>query len=331
MAIIVLHAFTMYSMYYKDTAKTSSYILSNVIVYMMMWAVPCFVMVTGALLLDPDKEIPLKKLYGRYILRIAVVLVVFTFIFTLCDAIYDAVHDDVAISAIDVVKDALLKLYRGGGWSHLWYLYLLLGLYALLPAFRGVVKGLDAKALIYIMVIYAVFNSVLPMLNKLTETKTGFYITTNSIFPFYLIMGYIIHKDIIRLDMVKSVMLFLIGQVAIVVLTIYGINAPNQDIIALLGNYSFVPVVISGIGAFGIFISVNIKKPSKLILNIDKLSFGIYITHLAFLRYAVRLELIDPYTHGGNITILGIAVVAFLAALILTALLRLIPGVKRYL
>ena len=49
----------------------------------LMWAVPCFLMVTGALLLDPAREIGPKKLFGKYIKRMVEALVVFTLIFTL--------------------------------------------------------------------------------------------------------------------------------------------------------------------------------------------------------------------------------------------------------
>lgn len=53
------------------TAKIVSMALRN----SLLWAVPFFVMVSGALLLDPEKEMSYKKIYSKYILRIFVCLV----------------------------------------------------------------------------------------------------------------------------------------------------------------------------------------------------------------------------------------------------------------
>ena len=77
LAIIFLHTYTMEAMYYRLDISVETYALSSCVAYIMMWAVPCFVMVTGALLLAPDKDISLKRLYGRYILRIIIVLFMF--------------------------------------------------------------------------------------------------------------------------------------------------------------------------------------------------------------------------------------------------------------
>lgn len=46
------------------------------------WAVPCFVMLSGALFLNPQKEITLKKLYGKYVLRLLVIFLSWTLLYT---------------------------------------------------------------------------------------------------------------------------------------------------------------------------------------------------------------------------------------------------------
>jgi surface polysaccharide O-acyltransferase-like enzyme len=43
-----------------------------------MWAIPIFAMITGYFFLRPEKELPLKKLYGKYILRLLLALVFWT-------------------------------------------------------------------------------------------------------------------------------------------------------------------------------------------------------------------------------------------------------------
>lgn len=326
-AIVWLHTFTMEAMFYKDKISMSQSIASNTMSYIMMWAVPCFVMVTGALLLNPQKEISIKSIYCRYIFRIFLVLVIFVSIFTISDVI--ANKEKLSFTAL--IKRIGYKLYTGTSWSHLWYLYLLIGLYILLPVFRALVKALDDKELKYIVLIYFIFNSVIPIINQISETQTGFYITTSSVFPLYLILGYLIHSDRIRLGMKTSILMLLIGELFIVGLSVYGIKNQNTTIISMVGNYSFVPVVIASVGMFGLFKNIKSARNNRILLFTDKLSFGIYLIHLAFLRYGIRFGDFNPFTHGGIAMIILIAAAVFAASFFLTAILKMIPGIKKIL
>ncbi|MBQ9610925.1 MAG: acyltransferase family protein [Lachnospiraceae bacterium] len=326
-AIVFLHTYTMEAMYYRSEINPDSYAITNCVAYMMMWAVPCFVMVTGALLLNPDKDIPLKKLYGRYILRIIITLLLFTTVFTISDIIYNKEK----LNIFAVIKRTGYKFFTNSSWAHMWYLYLMIGLYVLLPVFRALVKELDTKNLYCLLIAYFVFNSVIPLINQFADIKLGFYITTNSIFPFYLIMGYMINNNLIKIDTKLSALLFAVGEALIIILSILGIKNNNADIVSLLGNYSFVPVCITSIGAFGFFRNIKINKPNKFILTVDKLSFGIYLVHLGFLRYGIKSELINPYKYGGNLFIIVIVLIVFGLSFVLSYLLRLIPGIKKLL
>ena len=52
--------------YQKDLSANTLW-LSQSVAYCMNWAVPVFLMVTGSLLLNPKKELPLEKLWKKYI------------------------------------------------------------------------------------------------------------------------------------------------------------------------------------------------------------------------------------------------------------------------
>ena len=49
------------------------------------WCVPLFVMISGALFLNPEKEISLRDLYGKYILRLLVAYFVWGVVYALFD------------------------------------------------------------------------------------------------------------------------------------------------------------------------------------------------------------------------------------------------------
>lgn len=54
-----------------------------------MWAVPIFLMVTGVLILEPRKKLPLKKFIKKYIARIFLAIIIFVAIYQVLDIILD--------------------------------------------------------------------------------------------------------------------------------------------------------------------------------------------------------------------------------------------------
>lgn len=74
LAVITIH--TMYSalLQFGEGALVAEKILYRCVMNMMWWAVPCFLMMTGSLLLDSNRKVPLKKLYRKYILRMLLVI-----------------------------------------------------------------------------------------------------------------------------------------------------------------------------------------------------------------------------------------------------------------
>ena len=86
-AIIIIHtvycALLMYGSGLSQTQTIATWAVNNC----MMWAVPVFVMVTGALLLDTGRTLTYRKLFGRYIARILGALVFFGVLFCVLDMI----------------------------------------------------------------------------------------------------------------------------------------------------------------------------------------------------------------------------------------------------
>ena len=77
------------------------------------------------------------------------------------------------------------------------------------------------------------------------------------------------------------------------------------------------------------------KKPNfvgRIFLEIDRCSFGIYLIHMIFVRLVLRYWRVNPY--ASNVTILvfiGIVLGILIVSYGITALLKLIPGVKKIL
>ncbi|MCR5292717.1 MAG: acyltransferase family protein [Eubacterium sp.] len=338
MSIVILHSFTMYGMVYKDELFGGVRKIINLIPYLMMWGVPCFVMVTGALLLSEKKEFGYKKVFCSYISRILIALFVCSYLFRLLDLWMNKES-----FSLRVLWEPLYKLYTGTGWAHLWYMYLVIGLYLLMPAFKKITGYSDTIELSVLILIYVLFLSVVPIINKLSGVTTAFYITTSSIFPAYLFAGHMIDSERWKVPGSVYILMTVSGIALIILISLLVIgNTPkdeNQVFTAFLGSYSFLPVCIFSVGVFGIFKTYSGSKErkadgtkgilNKILLSIDGCSFGIYLIHLAFLRYAYKCtDLMNP---SGIIVLkpLILSVVAFLLSYILVRLLRCIKPVRK--
>ena len=75
------------------------------------------------------------------------------------------------------------------------------------------------------------------------------------------------------------------------------------------------------------------KKEAGLVALhfVDQHSFGIYLLHFMVLKFAVVILQLDPYKAGGNLLLVCVTLLVFAISLLLTFLLRLIPGAKKIL
>ena len=187
-AVVLIHLCSTYS----NTVLLDQMGLGNAIRNMFVptvfarWAVPAFFMMTGALLLDPARAIGGRKLLG-YIGRMLAVLAVFGLAFSLMKCISEYGLGVEALGA------AILGLFTGTTWGHLWYVVALVGLYIATPFFKAFTEKADtAQVEIALLVLY-VLGCVVPLVNVLTGLgiNTFYYPVVYTLF--YFLLGHYAH------------------------------------------------------------------------------------------------------------------------------------------
>ena len=329
-AVVILH--TVYTANnYSTTTGQQSLLLS--LRNAMMWAVPCFVMASGALLLDRNRILTTKKLFGKYIPRMALALVVFSVLFGVFDTLTTAPK-----SAGETVKDILTDIFQGTGWPHMWYIYLMLAVYLMLPIYKLVSSNAKASDIKYLLLIYTVFLTVLPLIETISGKKLSFYICVFTVYPLYLFLGHAMHTGIIKLPKNAGGLMFLISLGIIAMLTVYSTSnaseAPEAStkINSMLSVYSFPVYLAASLGAFGyIRKTKNSEVPvlDKIAEELDNCSFGIYLIHMAVLKFIYAVLKFNPFEHGGTLAVIGIFVVTLAVSYAITRLLKLVPYVNR--
>ncbi len=320
LGIIILHTVFSSILMYGNSITVNQYSHAMMICNNLMWAVPCFVMITGALLLDPKREVSLQKLFKKYILRMVYALLIAIVVFRFIDVWMN--HESIS-GAIFV--NMIYQFFTNTSWSHLWYIYLLIGLYLILPAMKAITKTLNEKEIKYLLTVGFLFLSVSQLFN-IWKFPFGFYIHVSTIYPFYFLLGYAIHNKIISLNRTKSIVLIFVSMILLILAThaYYLQNIANID---GLWGYNSVLVVLQSAGVFGLFQTIT-HKETKIVHILNSCTFGVYIFHMIIIRYLYRVVMVNPYNNMvATFTwmILLIIVLAFL----FVYMIRLIPGIKR--
>lgn len=324
-AIICLHTIFTAVGIYGQTVQENRLISYRVVMDNLMWAVPCFIMVTGALLLNKEKNISYKKIFTKYIGRILGAIFVFGLTFAFIDIVYS-----VEPMTMGMILGQLAEIITGNSWSHVWYLYCIIGLYLLLPFYKKIVNNSTKKEMIYLLAVYVVFLSIVPQLRN-WNVNIGFYIHVSTIYPFYFFVGNYLweYQSSIK---IREKMLIFVSTIFIIFLSWIGWSR-GIDKMRSFFVYSSMLIIVQSIGVFSLLSKINIKIDclKTFLLKIDENSFGIYLIHMIYVRYVFKQMGINPFEKGGWLCVIGLIFVITILSWISVSLLKKIAIVNKIL
>ncbi len=323
LAIILLHTTYSTVLMFAPELTFHRAAISGMVQHDLMWAVPCFIMVTGALLLSPEKRITYGALFKKYIARVVKAIALFGVLFVALEMIFNPDQ-----RTGEHFLSGLYDVFAGDSWSHMWYLYCLLGLYLLMPPYKKVTELAEERDLLYLMGIYGLFLSVLPCLEAV-GLRCGFYVHVSSIYPLYLFMGYWLRRWGRSKSRALYGGLFLASTAAIAALSYVRVRWGVAQVDVLF-EYNSPLVILQALGIAGWFFHLSDEpSPAKSVLqNIDRHSFGVYLIHMAYIRLLFKHLHFDPFRFGGLAGILLTAAIAFDAAYVTDMVMKKLPLFK---
>ena len=295
------------------------------------FGVPIFVMISGAIFLDPLRELDMRRLYRHNILRLVVIYLLWGAVYGLMDCYH---YGFSSLTWKEILKEMLSGRY------HLWYLPMLIGIYVLLPVLRSWVHNAQKQNLQYFLTLFVVLQVL--RTTVMTFVKNGELrhllslgeIQMASSYLGYFVLGYyIVHIGIPQ----KYHKCFYLAAVPGVVLNILISNAqtardgiPNGGIYDCFCLFTFLIVV-----AVFLFFAERIKTHrwsrgcAAVITEVAKGTLGIYLMHIGV------IELLEPRgIHSAMVPVAAgvplLALLAFVLCYVAAALLRRIPWVGRY-
>jgi surface polysaccharide O-acyltransferase-like enzyme len=110
---------------------SASWWIANLYRASTCWCVPAFIMISGALLLNPQRFQPAAVFYRKRMGRILIPLAFWTVFYLGLRASFEG------LSWPEAARDVV----RAGPYGHLWFLYMIAGLYFVTPVLQPFVRS----------------------------------------------------------------------------------------------------------------------------------------------------------------------------------------------
>lgn len=293
--------------------------------YVSKIAVPIFLMISGALLLR-KRDTPKK--YLTRIIRCIIVIVLFTII----NFAYIYRGQDISLSLfLNSLFDCVTSAY--------WYLYLYLGILIMLPILQKLAQVLSKKETQLFLLISLVIGGGIPLFTIFTgfAVYPKFLSVLFSPYLGIMFLGYYIEKyvTITKAKAWISALVFLIFILLQVLLTRY-LYTIDQNNFMQLDDCTFLTITLSAACVYiffkYLFTSINISSTlCKIISYIGGLTFGIYLWGDMFIRILGPMyEVLKQQMHI-MIAVFIFEVCIYLCGAVCTAVMKLIPYIKKLL
>ena len=143
----------MYDRYFIDCVLLQPFI---------RFAVPIFIMISGYLLLNPNKKLDIEKIQ-KYIIKMSIILVIFGLTFCFIENFFNFGSSNIP----KLITNSFINFIEGKSWEHMWYLYMLLGLYLITPILRLFVKHANHKTVNFTLLSLLIVSIIIPTINDI--------------------------------------------------------------------------------------------------------------------------------------------------------------------
>ena len=278
LAIVVLHSAILVQS--ANMIGSEYWWLGNIYNSLVRWAIPVFVMISGALLLDPGKNESLGLFYRKRFTRIIIPLFAWSAIYLYLDYIYAATY------GIQISKQQIfLNLLEGKPHFHLWFLYMIIGLYLFTPFFRLIIRNSSQRKLqILVLIMFLIsafsfiYTELLPGIPPLFITKFIPYI------PYYF-LGYLIRSTQYKSSKITLIAIFLCSGVITAIGFYFSAQIRHASSGIYFHGYFSFAVIIMAACIMMWFKYYHIKVfNSRSIHQIARLTLGVYLIHPIFLK-----------------------------------------------
>ena len=322
-------------------------------------SVPLFVMMTGLLLL-PVKKQPLGKFYKKRIYRVLFPFLIWSVLYSMfpwvtgvlglpkeiIDDFFCYTQGQESQSLIDSLKDvAMIPFNFSHKENHMWYIYLLIGLYLYMPFFSAWIENADRKTKRAFLLIW-IISLFIPYLKEYVANclfeRSGYVFGTDTWNEFglfyyfagfngYLLLGHYVKKGndwSLMKTFILCILMFAVGYY--ITYTGFSTTASNPNAteteMELFFTFCSPNVLLMTLATFLLLQKVVITNSTviKVLANMTQCGFGIYMVH--YFVVGPFFLLIGPSSLPIPLQVPLMAICIFLCSWAFTALIyKLMP------
>ncbi len=304
--------------------------LHHILPACVTWCVPCFVMVSGRFLLDPARPLPLGKLFGKYLLRLLIAFAFWSPAYLLFDMATAGAHYDLR----GFVSLCLT------GYYHMWYFFLLAGLYLIAPVMRRIAE--DERTSVYFLILFFVmdflveYGRYLPGLGwSIANALDYAHLHLVLGYSGYFLLGYFLYRYQADISPRAERAIYLAGLLCLLFTSFAGLwlQAPEGEGQGFFQLYRKPNVVIESAALYLFFLKRVSRvrfspRLAALLGGCGRLGLGVYMAHVMVFESLIRSGHFTRWVNGMPVWVLYTPLV-YLLSLVLSWLLRKIPILGR--
>ena len=295
--------------------------------------VPLFVLISGYFLFPVKDE--LRVFFRKKTTRVLYPFIIWCAIYALYNFLNG--NNDLAGTVINILH---IPVNYGTQIGHLWYVYMLLGIYLFAPLISPWMQSASKRNIEFYLVLWGIALSI-PYIHLIFPEIWGecSWNSTPMLYYFSGFLGYAVlgfylkrfHAQKSKWDFVLGLALILIGYI----ITVYGFStrlgtAQSIKELELTWAFETINVAMMTLGFFLVIKNLSFRKPgswsAKLIEDISLKSYGIYLLHIIILNTVYGLLI--SWLTGREYFYPIISVVTFVSSYLVIKLISYLPGSK---
>ena len=311
--------------------------------------VPIFLMISGALLLSHDE--PYGKFFKKRFTRVFIPLFFWTLVYEVHMVFQHFFHQEgTAYTSIwpylrdtsawwSVIKNPM----AGAVYDHLWFLYMIIGMYLVTPLLRKLVPVLNRTDQWYLLALWVFADILLPLAYNYWDFSLGFNIPiVTPYLGFYMMGYYLMHYQFSAKQIRNTWIIFIASYIVNVIITWYDSTVHGQRQVFWLSHHrpgvfimaasAFILLEHYAMHAFHNFS----EKKYKLLAYMGGTTFGIYLLHPLIIEafegiFMGAFGIYGPAMH--TVPFITIPIAAILVTAItmgIVTLMQRIPVLKKF-
>lgn len=286
---------------------SQSWWFGNIYDSFVRWCVPVFVMISGALLLHPDKMESMETFFKKRVSKIFIPILFWSVFFLLWNLL-NLNGTGKELKFLDLLK----KLVSGRPHYHMWFLYMIITLYLFTPYFRKIIVNStrrEIKILVVFGFLIAALNAAISINYFCADSK----LFINFFLPYipYYFLGYLISTDNRDLSNTALWGVFIISaSLTALGCYVFAVHSTLEKGVYFYNNLSITVIPMS---VSIMYLLKSWKKPiisEKFTRAISLLTLGVYVIHPIILETISNLGF-NPLNFNPAVSIPIIVIIVF--------------------